>query len=379
METTGNNICLVLWPRLKDIGGAGGGEQARGGTGEDYYVCTKARTDRRKGNIFLCASCVQIAQRSKSHTRTHTLTHTHFETVCVKHPVKILTGRLKMKGPGLKQETDIRPAWRAARWRTTNTATGFVQSSRELPSGWLGESVVASKDRVRLLSSTLLSISWVAIVAGSSPGGGLILCFLFLSDTGDTDWLRRPLCSPGLGERCLPLCAELGGSCVFECVWTELFIRLTSSSASSNWGLGSEPRPGLATLELQSGAGVADSPLGTIRLDRLCWLTGLFSASVSGWEPQMVCSATCSCPVDSLWLRLWLLHEMTLWGCVYFSVCTLDDRWRGGVEEAAGTVRWGSARSSAEPLWSRESQRTASCRHTTGTNRRWNNAVSCAS
>lgn len=222
---------------------------------------------------------------------------------------------------------------------------------------------MASNDRVRLLSSTLLSISWVAIVTGSSPGGGLILSFQFLPDTGDTDWLKRLLCSPGLGERCLLMCEGLGGSCVWECVWTELLMRLTSSSVSSNWEPESEPGSRLAVLELQSGADRVDSPLGTFRLDRLCGLTGLFSTCVSGWEPQSACSGTCSCPVVSLWLRLWLLHEMILWGCVYFSVRTLDDLCRGGVEERAGTVWWGSARSSAEPLWSRESQRTASCRH----------------
>lgn len=75
---------------------------------------------------------------------------------------------------------------------------------------------MASNDRVRLLSSTLLSMGWVAIVTGSSPGGGLILCFLFLPDTGDTEWLRRLLCSTGLGVRCLLLCEELGGGCVCE-------------------------------------------------------------------------------------------------------------------------------------------------------------------
>ncbi len=77
---------------------------------------------------------------------------------------------------------------------------------------------MASNDRVRLLSSTLLSVSWVAIVTGSSAGGGLILRFLFLPDTGETDWLRRLLCSPGLGERCLLLCEGLEGRCVCECV-----------------------------------------------------------------------------------------------------------------------------------------------------------------
>ncbi len=109
-------------------------------------------------------------------------------------------------------------------------------------------------------------------------------------------------------------------------------MRLTSLSASSNWELGSG-------LEPQSGTESVVSPLGTFRPDRLCGLTGLVSTSVSGCEPQMAFSGTCSCPVVSLWVRLWLLHEMTLWGCVYFSVWTLDDRWRGGVEEMVGTVR----------------------------------------
>lgn len=54
------------------------------------------------------------------------------------------------------------------------------------------------------------------MVTGSSPGGGLILCFLFRPDTGDTDWLRRLLCSVGLGVRCLVLWEELGESCVRE-------------------------------------------------------------------------------------------------------------------------------------------------------------------
>lgn len=112
-----------------------------------------------------------------------------------------------------------------------------------------------SNDRVRLLSSTLLSISCVAIVTGSSPGGGLTLCFLVLPNTGDTDWLRRPPCSVGLDVRCLLL------SAVCDSVWAELVICPTSASVSSPWDMCSGRLP-----LLQSGAGRGDSPLGTVRV-----------------------------------------------------------------------------------------------------------------
>lgn len=186
-------------------------------------------------------------------------------------------------------------------------------------------------------------------MTGSSPGGGLIRCFLLLPETGEAEWLSRLLCSPGIGERCPLLCEELGGGCVWGRL--ELFIRLTSSSVSSNWGAGSGPAPGAgqAVLEPQSGADWVDSVLMTLKVDKPCGLTDLFSASGSGCEPQMACLGTCSCAVVSLWLRLWLLHEITL-GCVYFRVCTLGDRWRGGDGGPEGTVREGSARLSAEPL-----------------------------
>lgn len=82
---------------------------------------------------------------------------------------------------------------------------------------------MASNDRVRLLSSTLLSVSCVVMVTGWSPsGGGLTLCFLFLPDTGDTDWLRRP-----------ELCGLLSSVC--GRARPELVIWLTSASASSPW------------------------------------------------------------------------------------------------------------------------------------------------
>lgn len=79
---------------------------------------------------------------------------------------------------------------------------------------------MASNDRVRLLSSTLLSVSWVVMVTGRSPGGGLTLCFLVLPDTGDIDWLRRP-------DGCLLLSSV--------CEGPELVMLLTSASASAPW------------------------------------------------------------------------------------------------------------------------------------------------
>lgn len=81
---------------------------------------------------------------------------------------------------------------------------------------------MASNDRVLLLSSALLSVSWVVMVTGWLPGGGLTLCFLFLPDTGDTDWLRRP-------EGCGLLSSVCGSA------RPELVIWLTSASASSPW------------------------------------------------------------------------------------------------------------------------------------------------
>lgn len=203
---------------------------------------------------------------------------------------------------------------------------------------------MASNDSVRLLSSTLLSVRGAATATRSSPGGGLVLRFLFPPEAGDADWLRRLPCSAGLGR--LLLGGEPGGSCARECASAELLMRLTSSSAASNLGPGSDG---------------TDSPLGTFRLDSLGGPTaGLASASACGCEARAACPGACSGPVVSPWLPLWPLLEMTRWGCAYFSVWTLDDRWRDAAGDAAGRE---SARSSAEPLWSRESQRTASCGH----------------
>ncbi|KAG7276815.1 hypothetical protein CRUP_008765, partial [Coryphaenoides rupestris] len=66
----------------------------------------------------------------------------------------------------------------------------FLSASIHFLSPQWGERQVESNDRVLRLSSTLLSISCVVTETGSSPGGGLILCFMFRPETGDTDWPR---------------------------------------------------------------------------------------------------------------------------------------------------------------------------------------------